>query len=85
MAKKYLPLELINQPKRGFEVPLKKWVNVDLNENIRDRLVSNSYSSSFIDQGFINKLLDDKIMVSDEKKAKMIWSMYCLEVWNDVQ
>ena len=85
MAKKYLPLELINQPKRGFEVPLKKWVNVDLNENIRDRLVSNSYSSSFIDQGFINKLLDDKIMVSDEKKAKMIWSMYCLEVWKDAQ
>jgi len=85
LAKKYLPLELINQPKRGFEVPLKKWVNVDLNENIRDRLVSNSYSSSFIDQGFINKLLDDKIMVSDEKKAKMIWSMYCLEVWKDAQ
>ena len=85
LAKKYLPLELINQPKRGFEVPLKKWVDVDLRENIYDRLSMNSYSSSFIDQGFITKLLKRKIEVSDEKRAKMIWSMYCLEVWKDAQ
>ena len=85
LAKKYLPLELISQPKRGFEVPLKKWVDIDLKENIYDRLSLNSYSSSFVDQDFIDKLLNKKIMVSDEKRAKMIWSMYCLEVWNDVQ
>jgi asparagine synthase (glutamine-hydrolysing) len=85
LAKKYLPLELIGQPKRGFEVPLKQWVDVDLKENIYDRLALNSYSSSFIDQGFINKLLDRKILTSDEKRAKMVWSMYCLEVWKDAQ
>jgi asparagine synthase (glutamine-hydrolysing) len=85
LAKKYLPLELINQPKRGFEVPLKKWVDVDLKEHIYDRLTLNSYSSSFIDQNFIRKLLDRKIVTSDEKRAKMIWSMYCLEVWKDAQ
>src|SRR5205085_5601916 len=27
LAKKYLPGQLINQPKRGFEIPLKDWVN----------------------------------------------------------
>jgi asparagine synthase (glutamine-hydrolysing) len=85
LAKKYLPLELINQPKRGFEVPLKKWVNIDLKENIYDRLVLNSYSSSFIDQKFINKLLDKKYITSEEKRAKMLWSMYCLEVWKSAQ
>ena len=85
LAKKYLPLKLINQPKRGFEVPLKKWVDVDLKENIYDRLSLNSYSSSFVDQDFISKLLERKFSVSDEKRAKMIWSMYCLEVWKDAQ
>jgi asparagine synthase (glutamine-hydrolysing) len=45
----------------------------------------NSYSSSFVDQDFIRKLLDKKVSVSDEKRAKMIWSMYCLEVWKDAQ
>jgi len=85
LAKKYLPFDLINQPKRGFEVPLKKWIDTDLKEHIHDRLILNSYSSTFIDQNFIKNLLNRKIVTSDEKRAKMIWSMYCLEVWKDAQ
>src|SRR5258705_12089182 len=27
LAEKYLPFELIDQPKRGFEIPLKKWMD----------------------------------------------------------
>ena len=85
LAKKYLPLELISQPKRGFEIPLKKWVDIDLRENIYDRLSGSSYSSNFIDQRFIDSLLDKRVEVSNEKRAKMIWGMYCLEVWKDAQ
>jgi len=81
LSKKYLPKELITQPKRGFEVPLKKWVESDLKENIFDTLQTNSYSSNFIDNTFINDLLNKKINISDEKRAKMLWTMYALEVW----
>ena len=83
LGKKYLPSELITQPKRGFEVPLKNWVEKDLKQNIFDKLNSNSYASSFIDNKFIQKLLEKKINVSDEKRAKMLWNIYCLEVWKD--
>ena len=34
LAEKYLPAELINQPKRGFEIPLKKWIDGELKELI---------------------------------------------------
>jgi asparagine synthase (glutamine-hydrolysing) len=81
LSKKYLPKELISQPKRGFEVPLKKWVENDLKDNIFDALNSESYSSNFIDNDFIQKVLNKKINVSDEKRAKMLWDMYCLESW----
>lgn len=81
LSKKYIPSELITQPKRGFEVPLKEWVEKDLKENIFDILNSGSYSSNFVDQKFINGLLDNTINVSSEKRAKMLWTMYCLEVW----
>ncbi len=83
LSKKYLPSELITQPKRGFEVPLKGWIEKDLKQNIFDKLKQNSYSSSFIDNKFIQNLLDKKLNVSDEKRAKMLWNMYCLEVWKD--
>jgi asparagine synthase (glutamine-hydrolysing) len=81
LSKQYLPNELISQPKRGFEVPLKKWVENDLKENIFDTLQSGSYGSKFINQKFINSVLEDKIDVSKEKRAKMLWTLYCLEVW----
>ncbi len=85
LAKQYLPKELITQPKRGFEVPLKGWIENDLKENIFDTLNSNNYSQNFIDKKFIQNLLNKKINVSDEKRAKMLWSMYCLEVWKNSQ
>lgn len=85
LSKKYLSTELISQPKRGFEVPLKKWVENDLKENIFDYLSNNSYSSNFIEQNFIDKVLNKEINISDEKRAKMLWSMYCLEIWKKNQ
>ena len=81
LAKQYLPNELIIQPKRGFEVPLKNWVENDLKENIFDTLNTGCYSERFIDKKFISQLLDQKITVSDEKRAKMLWTLYSLEVW----
>ena len=85
LAKQYLPSELISQPKRGFEVPLKGWIENDLKENIFDTLSSNCYSQEFIDKKFINNLLERNIDVSDEKRAKMLWTLYSLEVWNKNQ
>jgi asparagine synthase (glutamine-hydrolysing) len=85
LSKKYLPNELISQPKRGFEVPLKKWVENDLRDNIFESLNNNSYSSNFIDKKFIIQILDKKLNISDEKRAKMLWTMYCLEVWKKNQ
>ena len=81
LGKKYLPKEIITQPKRGFEVPLTKWVDEDLKENILDLLSNNCYSSNFFPKGFINNLINKKIKTSNQKRAKMMWTLYCLEVW----
>ena len=83
LSKKYLPKELINQPKRGFEVPLKNWIDVDLKDNIFDKLTQNSYVSNFVDFKFMEKLLYKKIDISDEKRAKILWNIYTLEIWKD--
>jgi len=85
LAKKYIPNELIHQPKRGFEVPLKNWVENDLKENIFDTLQNGSYGSKFVEQKFINSILNNKINVSKEKRAKILWTLYCLEVWYQKQ
>jgi len=81
LSKSYLPKKLINQPKRGFEVPLKNWVENDLKDPIFDTLNINCYSKNYINYDFINCLLENKINTSGEKRAKMLWTLYCLELW----
>jgi len=85
LAKQYLPPELIKQPKRGFEVPLKKWVENDLKENIFDSLGSSCYSQKFIDREFLDNILNKQTKISDEKRAKILWTLYSLEIWKKSQ
>lgn len=82
LAEKYLPPELIHQPKRGFEVPLKTWVNQELKEMIRGYLCSGSnLYSGFVGQSFVHNLLEGKLAIPDEKRAKMLWTLFAMEVW----
>ena len=81
LSKKYLPSELHAQPKRGFEIPLKKWIEDDLKENIYDHLQANCYSENFIDRSFIDSLLENKANISRERRARILWLLFTLEVW----
>jgi len=85
LSKKYLPKTIIKQPKRGFEPPLKKWVNSDLKVIINDSLNGDSYSSSFVNKSFIASLLTDKLAISKERRAKILWNLFSLETWYNNQ
>ena len=83
LAKKYLPAELINQPKRGFEIPLKKWVDNELKEIIYSYLQSsNAASRQYVNPAFIDGLLNNTVNIAPEKRAKILWTLFSLEVWN---
>lgn len=83
LAEKYLPEELINQPKRGFEPPQKRWVNNELRELIGDYLTAQSpYFETFVERKFITGLFDNKIKMAGEKRAKILWLIFALEVWH---
>jgi len=83
LAEKYLPSELINQPKRGFEIPLKSWIDNELKDMISSYLFSsNNYAENFVSKQFINNLWNRKINTGDEKRAKMLWTLFALEVWH---
>jgi len=83
LAAKYLPEPLINQPKRGFEIPLKKWIDGELKDLVAGYLFSSSaYSYNFVHRDFIKKLWEKKTKAGLEKRAKMLWTLFALEVWH---
>ncbi len=83
LAKNYLPTDLINQPKRGFEIPLKKWMNKDLYFFV-DKYLSpkDRFIDQFINQDFTTNLVNNRIKVSDEKRAKMLYKLLVTEMWS---
>ncbi len=83
LAARYLPEQLITQPKRGFEPPLKHWIEHELHDMIGDYLTSGSaLYPVFIRREFARNLFDKKMNVSPEKRAKMLWMIFSLEVWH---
>lgn len=82
LAGSYLPETLIHQPKRGFEIPLKKWIDHELHDMIRDYISSpNAFHRNLIKPSFSEALLEGKARVPAEKRAKILWTIFCLEVW----
>lgn len=82
LAKKYLPADLINQPKRGFEIPLKKWVDNELKDIIYSYLQpGHAISRQYIAPSFIDGLLSHTVNIPAEKRAKILWTLFSLEVW----
>lgn len=82
LAKKYLPPELIHQPKRGFEIPLSSWVNGTLSPMINGYLRSQSaFYPTLIDKSFVENLLARTVSISEEKRAKILWTIFAMEVW----
>jgi asparagine synthase (glutamine-hydrolysing) len=83
LAKKYLPEILISQPKRGFEIPLKKWIDNELKIPVFDYLsTSNSFYKNFVEEKFVHDLLNRKVKIADEKRAKILWTLLSLEIWH---
>jgi asparagine synthase (glutamine-hydrolysing) len=82
LSNKYLPDELIHQPKRGFEIPLKKWIDEELKAIIEDYLLApDTLYEKIIKKSFIIDLLGTKIKISEERRAKIIFCVFGLEVW----
>ena len=80
LAKKYLPNKLLTAPKRGFEIPLTSWVNGELNEMIMSYLNKGFYKN-FIDEKIVKNIIDRKIKIPEDRRAKILYLLFSLEVW----
>lgn len=76
VAEKYLPREIIYRPKRGFVLPILKWLQEDLNEKLYITLVEEkAMIHEFIDKNFLKDLIlrYKKKEETDHRKLYIIW------------
>ena len=76
-----LPPALLEQPKKGFGVPLAIWFRTELREYVRDHLMS----SRFLNRGFVSPKFLEYLVEEHQRErrnnAHWIWRLLALELW----
>ena len=81
---KYVPQELIERPKQGFDIPMREWTNGFLKEEI----LAMADDASFLDT-FEFKKENFKTLIADYYNDKsqidphFVWYLYVLYKWNE--
>ncbi|AHM58434.1 asparagine synthase [Flammeovirgaceae bacterium 311] len=82
LSARYLPAGNDKLPKRGFEVPIIGMVEDTLQPILQDYLhSSNVIYKEVLDARFVNKLLNNKIDMSKDKRAKILFGLLTMEIW----
>lgn len=84
----YIPKELLERPKRGFAVPVEKWLKNKFKDKVKtyseiNRLKKQEIFAPDAMNTFINNYFDE---VEDSQfghldKTKIVWSFYILQDW----
>ncbi|MDO8669449.1 MAG: asparagine synthase (glutamine-hydrolyzing) [Candidatus Buchananbacteria bacterium] len=81
LMKDKLPANIINRSKKGFGVPVAKWLNSEL-KDFTDDLLSTSHIKN---QGIFNPVYVNKILTEHRQKKvdhrKKIWTLLMFQVW----
>jgi asparagine synthase (glutamine-hydrolysing) len=81
LAKRYLPEEVVRQPKRGFGPPLWKWLAEDW-APLASALVGQSLSSrSGLFRGEVVRRVVAEHLSGKRNHGTRLWSLVCLEIW----
>ncbi|WP_224999063.1 asparagine synthase (glutamine-hydrolyzing) [Cesiribacter sp. SM1] len=82
LAAKYLPAGNEKLPKRGFEVPIIGMVEHTLQPILQDYLHSSDcLYKDVLEVSFVEKLLNNKITMSRDKRAKLLFGLLTMEIW----
>jgi len=85
LAKRYLPAEISLAPKRGFEIPLIKWLREDLRDMVYDAcLTRDGIVLDLFDRRYVNDLLDEKLPLDPDRWSKRVWILFMLAMWGNL-
>ena len=77
----WLPDEIIQRSKKGFGVPIAKWVKGPLKELFGELLSADRIrQEGFLNPEYVNQLLQDHL-VSKRDNRKQLWTLLVWELW----
>lgn len=82
LAYDYVPKELLNQPKKGFGIPLQRWLRTTLRPEIENYTDSNLLRNQGIfNPDMVSVLVDNQRKSNKIMYSSMLWSFYVFQRW----
>jgi len=79
--KSFLPQKVIHRKKKGFGVPIAKWVKGPLKELFEDLLSPNRIKrEGFLNPAYVGTLLEDHLAGKKDNR-KQLWTLLVWELW----
>jgi asparagine synthase (glutamine-hydrolysing) len=79
--KNWIPDDVINRPKKGFGVPIAKWVKGPLHSLFTDMLAYDRIKSEgFLKPEYVAQLLQDHLLNKRDNR-KQLWTLLVWELW----
>lgn len=84
VARKYLPSEIVDRRKVGFDVPVSQWFRGKLRDICYDRICNrNGLAVQILSHKKLEKILEDHCVYRKDNSLK-IWTLLGLAIWNDL-
>jgi asparagine synthase (glutamine-hydrolysing) len=75
-----VPFRILHRPKKGFALPLERWLQHDLREMLRDVLLDKTARErGLFDQAYVRNLVDGRR--GRIRSVDRVWTLLMLELW----
>ncbi|MEQ1834498.1 MAG: asparagine synthase (glutamine-hydrolyzing), partial [Candidatus Eisenbacteria bacterium] len=82
LARRLLPVEVVDRPKVGFTVPLSPWFRTELRELLADTLLSSRcLQRGWFEAAAIRTAVEDHLS-GRRDRARELWTLLTLELWH---
>jgi asparagine synthase (glutamine-hydrolysing) len=78
--KDWLPDGFMNRPKKGFSVPLSRWLKNDLSGMLRDVLVDKRVLAPWFRQDMVGRMVDEHLSGTAAHSSRL-WPLLVLALW----
>jgi asparagine synthase (glutamine-hydrolysing) len=78
-----LPKEIVTRGKKGFNMPVAKWLTGPLRPLVEDLFTEERLKrDGYFDAAFVRQLLDDH-MAGRTDQRKLLWTLMAFQLWHD--
>ena len=82
-AVKWLPRKIVYRQKRGFSVPISRWMRKELRPWLDEALGEERLKrQGLFNVPYVRRLLDEHWSERADHR-KLLWALFCFELWHD--